>query len=184
MITATTKNLKYLLIALILSTFVLPMISAQINGIVLHCDEDTEFRVGEQGRITVTIENLFDVKKGFNLRVKECYEDFGAGDSLGFTLNGEEKITKTLSVTSGSSDNGRCLIEIKESFTNEVDTCYVNIKTLPLEDDTSNSNNNYQNDNYNKNENSNSLNNSLIIGGAIIIGLIIFAIILSRKNKK
>ena len=31
MITATTKNWKYLLIALIISTFILPIINAQVN---------------------------------------------------------------------------------------------------------------------------------------------------------
>jgi len=143
----------FLSISIMLSILVFPMVNAQIDGILLHCDKPTEFNVGEQGKITVTIENLLNVKKGFNLRVKECYGNFGAGDSQGFTINSGEKITKSLSVTAGDSDNGRCLIELKESFTNEVDTCYVEIKSLPIEENTYQATNDYQINNYDKKEN-------------------------------
>ncbi len=97
--------------------------------------EVIEFNSGEVGKITVQAENDGDSEGGFNIRIKECTAGFGAGDTFGLTLDSQESQEVTLSTTSSVPEEtltGSCTIEMKESFTNEVAICNVNLKSFPL----------------------------------------------------
>lgn len=132
MITTATKNWKYLLIALILSTFVLPTINAQVDVKALP---------------------MHDCSKGV---IKCGWSDEGTS-AIVECLDGSEWITKQ-----DCGRYGSCTIDKDAN-----PYCEINQEEI---DRKITKDNNYT--------------TSFILGGAIIIGLIIFAIILNRKNKK
>lgn len=95
----------------------------------------TEFNAGEPGKISIVAKNIGQGEGGFNIRIKNCDSGFSAGDTESFTLKAGASKTITLQTEASVPDSefsGKCTIELKESFTNEVDTCQVNLKALPL----------------------------------------------------
>ena len=102
------------------------------------CPSTVKFAEGEQGQITVSAKNLGENEGGFNLKVLSCDGNFAEGDTAGITLNGGETKSVTLKTTAqtqlGQTVSGSCVIEMKESTTQKVDTCSVNLEaTAPLE---------------------------------------------------
>ena len=99
--------------------------------------EKIEFRSGEIGKISVIAENIGREQGAFTLRVKSCDNGLEAGDETGFTLAAGTSATKILKVTSavpepGKKISGNCVIEMKESTTQETATCNANLEASGL----------------------------------------------------
>lgn len=87
------------------------------------------------GSFSVKSKNSGSGTGGFTLSVKSCTSGFAAGDSVGFTLGAGQSTTKILKTTgqttSGQSRTGSCTIELKESTTQQTDTCIVDMTVTP-----------------------------------------------------
>jgi hypothetical protein len=93
------------------------------------------FNAGETGKVTVKATNIGDAEGGFNIRVKSCGTGFEAGDTKALTLASKASSDVTLKVTSDVPENvltGSCVIEMKESWSQETATCNVQLESNPL----------------------------------------------------
>ena len=98
----------------------------------ISCPATVRFQEGDRGEIEVIAENVGEAEGGFNIRVASCTEGFAPGDTEGLRLERDESrrvtLTTTAEVPPGGRNTGSCIIEMKETITQEVDTCRVNLE--------------------------------------------------------
>jgi hypothetical protein len=94
-----------------------------------------KFNEGQLANLQVTAKNVGDAEGGFVARVLSCSGQFSAGDQENLRLNKGQSQSVTLSTTAKTTNNnvekGYCTIELKETITQETDTCIINLEASP-----------------------------------------------------
>jgi len=96
------------------------------------CPSGVKLNEGDAGILEIGVKNVGDSAGGFNVRIKDCGDGASPGDGLGITLAKGESKNVNLKITGRTIDSnnqeGKCTVELKESTTQQTDTCNFGFK--------------------------------------------------------